>query len=192
MKYAAAAALVATVYGADAATKVCDTDPIKSIEAFSDAGTTCAAKVDPADPKAATAVTAANTALKPFINTCAAVTDGVKVGGSPAAAATHAKVTCTDTVLTITYYKAAECKDADKVTDGTPTWKSVTAATCVEKAWDGTTALEGGALSTGSKAMKVTLKPTVAAKKDDAATTDAKTLGAAVAATTLAVAATLY
>lgn len=198
MKYAAAAALVATVYGADAATKVCDKTkgPIASIALFK-TDKTCATAED-AEPakKSAALVTAANDALKPFLDTCAAVNEKVKSTGP---AATHAKVTCAADKLTIKYYTSDKCDtEITPVTTGTVTtytYKSPVPNTCISTAWDGTTNLADATTATGlaatSLSMKVTFNPLVEAKKDDA-TTDAKTLGAAVAATTLAVAATLY
>ena len=192
MKYAAIAALVATVSAAEAAKKYkCAADPIEKVEGFKDqTADTCTTPADDATEKAKVDGLAAaqNTAIKAFLDKCGALPNAIDT-------ATHAKITCDATTMTTTYYSADTCADDKKVTlsPATKGWAKLTSGSCGMLDWNGL-AISGAPLSydaTKVKSIKVTLKAGVE-DKGDATTTDAKALGAAVAATTLAVAATLY
>ena len=192
MKYAAIAALVATASAAEAAKKYkCAADPIEKVEGFTDATagtcttayTTAGAEKTKVDGLAA----AQNTAIKAFLDKCGALPNAIDT-------ATHAKITCTADTMTTVYYSADTCADDKKVTlsPATKGWAALKTG-CGQKDWNGlaiSAASPGLALS-DVKNIKITMKAGVE-DKGDATTTDAKALGAAVAATTLAVAATLY
>jgi len=167
MKYAALAALVATAYAQDAA-KVC-ADPAVAVEGFAKADCT-GTKL--ADDKVKTVV-GVNDLIKAANGKC------VKVPTTPVwKDATFYKVTCTDTKITWGYFSDDKCATAKAPTANA--YVDMATAACATKDWTGT-ALSGDILG-----LKVTLAKTV-----DAAS-GASTYGYALAATTLAVAASLY
>lgn len=183
MKFVAFAALIASASAAEAAAaKVCDADPVGGV-GYDEAAACTTETADAAKKtKNAALVTALNTALKPYLDKCAAVP---ATGFTSTPAATHMKVTCGTDKLTFAYFSDDKCATA--VTATAATYFDVKAG-CTSKAWDGVATL-ASANADGSPSMKLTLKAPVDAKAD---ATNAKAMGAAVAATTLAVAATLY
>jgi hypothetical protein len=183
MKFVAFAALIASASAADAA-KVCAADPVTAV-GYDETDATCATETADATKKTKNAalITALNTAMKPYLDKCAAAPSGT----TTTPASTHMKVTCTDTKLTVGYFSDDKCATAVTVTAAP--YNDITKDTCTFKAWDGVATI-ASVNADGSPSMKLGLKATVAAPAGDA--TNAKAMGAAVAATTLAVAATLY
>lgn len=178
MKYAAiAAALVASTQAA------CAAKPIASISGFSDAK--CTKALDATADKTAiaglaTAVTALDTWWSKAIDKCLDAT-AAELGD---ATILSMKVTCTATVVTIAYYSDKACKTA---ADATLTAKGAYAAVMDSAKCLTAHPKKGGALPAKTLGLKVVL-----AKADKTDAAGASGLGAAIAAATLAVAASFY
>merc|ERR1712224_186896 len=172
MKFAALAALLATVNAQDdAAAKVC-ADPAVKVTGYAKAD--CSGDATKADDAGVKAVLAINDLIKAGNGKCA------KVEGDQAKVWTDAKsykVTCTDTKISWAYFSDDACATAKA--DATGKYGDIAAAACATKDWAGAALAAPAPLG-----MKVELAATVAS--------GASHYGMALAATTLAVAASLY
>lgn len=173
MKFAALAALLATVNAQDdaAAAKVC-ADPAVKVTGY--AKNDCTGDATVATDAGVVAVLGVNALIKAGNGKCAKTsTEQAKVWTD----AKSYKVTCTDTKISWAYFSDDACATAKA--DAAGKYGDIAAADCATKDWAGAALAAPAPLG-----MKVELAATVAA--------GASHYGMALAATTLAVAASLY